>query len=263
MSTATSSNSSESALSGSDEPTPTAAVLLIGNELLSGRTQDTNLAYMAKGLAAHGIRLRETRIIPDDPAVIINTVNTLRAAYTSVFTTGGIGPTHDDITADCIASAFGVDIDIHPEAEARLMAYWAERGVEPNDDRLRMARIPHGATLIDNPVSVAPGFQVENVYVMAGVPRIMQAMFDSVLPHLQHGDVIDSISVLCNLGEGTIAAPLRELQAQFPNVDLGSYPGKMDEKYSVTLVARSANTDELKNVEQALHGLVEQLGGKP
>jgi len=246
-----------------DSASPTAAVLLIGNELLSGRTQDTNLAYMAKGLAAHGIRLRESRVIPDEPSVIINTVNELRHLHTSVFTTGGIGPTHDDITADCIASAFGVDIGIHEAAQNRLLAYWAERDIEPNDDRLRMARIPVGAQLIDNPVSVAPGFRMKNVYVMAGVPRIMQAMFDSVLPELQHGAIIDSVSVMCDLGEGTIAGPLRALQAQYPKVDLGSYPGKKHGKFSVMLVARSADTSELEKVKKALHDLVINAGGSP
>lgn len=248
---------------------PTAAVLLIGNELLSGRTQDTNLAYMAKGLSAHGIQLRQARIIPDEPSEIVDTVNTMRAAYTYVFTTGGIGPTHDDITADCIASAFGAGIDINLEAKQRLLDYWDKRGIEPNDDRLRMARIPNGAELIDNPISAAPGFRLDNVYVMAGVPKIMQAMFDSILPALQRGPVIDSVSVLCDLGEGTIAAPLRELQSRFPLVDLGSYPGKMpgdlssqqQKKFSVTLVARSSDQDELVKVEQALIELVANAGG--
>ncbi len=240
---------------------PTAAVLLIGNEILSGRTQDLNLAYMAKGLSDHGIRLSEARVIPDDESVIVNTLNTLRHANTYVFTTGGIGPTHDDITADCVAKAFNVGIDIHPEAQSILLSYWAERDVEPNADRLRMARIPDGASLIENPVSAAPGFCVENVYVMAGVPRIMQAMFDSVLPSLQRGAVINSVSVTCDLPEGTIASPLRALQAQFPDVDLGSYPGKLDGKYKVSLVGRSSDADQLQRVEQALHRLVESAGG--
>ena len=240
---------------------PTAAVLLIGNEILSGRTQDLNLAYMAKGLSDHGIRLSEARVIPDDESVIVDTLNTLRRANTYVFTTGGIGPTHDDITADCVANAFNIGIDIHPEAQNILLAYWAERDVEPNADRLRMARIPDGASLIDNPVSAAPGFCVENVYVMAGVPRIMQAMFDSVLPGLQRGEVISSVSVTCDLPEGTIASPLRALQEQFPDVDLGSYPGKLAGKYKVSLVGRSSDADQLQQVEQALYRLVETAGG--
>ena len=239
----------------------TAAVLVIGNEILSGRTQDINISYMAKGFTGHGIRLAEARIIPDIDSVIIDTVNALRTTNSYVFTTGGIGPTHDDITADCIAKAFDVGIDIHPEAEKRLLTYWQERDIKPNADRLRMARIPHGAQLIDNPVSAAPGFAIDNVYVMAGVPRIMQAMFDSILPTLRQGAVIESVSVLCNLGEGTIAAPLRELQARFPDVDLGSYPGQMDGKFRVALVARSADTEQLTKMDTLLRNLVIGAGG--
>ena len=241
--------------------TVTAAVLVIGNEILSGRTQDINIAYMAKGLAGHGIRLSEARIIPDIESVIVDTVNILRAEHDYVFTTGGIGPTHDDITADCIARAFGVDIDIHAEAEKRLLAYWKERDIQPNQDRMRMARIPHGAQLIDNPVSVAPGFQQENVYVMAGVPRIMQAMFDSILPTLKQSAVIESISVMCDLGEGDIATPLRALQGRFPDVDLGSYPGRMDGKFRVTLVGRSTDKELLALIDLQLRELVIKAGG--
>ncbi len=240
---------------------PTAAVLLIGNELLSGRTQDTNLAFMAKALSARGIRLNQARIIPDDETVIVDTLNSLRASSTYVFTTGGIGPTHDDITADCVAKAFQVAIDIHPEAQSRLLSYWSQRGIEPNEDRLRMARIPHGGELIDNPVSVAPGFRIDNVFVLAGVPRIMQAMFNSVLPDLQCGPIIDSVSIKCNLGEGTIAAPLRALQSSFPDVDLGSYPGGVENAF-LTLVARSDNEEKLSEAQQALCKLVESVGGK-
>lgn len=245
----------------SKSASPTAAILLIGSELLSGRTQDINLAFMAKALAAHGIRLNQARIIPDDEAVIVDTVNTLRTESTYVFTTGGIGPTHDDITADCIAKAFQVGIGIHPEAKARLLSYWSQRDIEPNEDRLRMARIPEGGELIDNPVSAAPGFRVDNVYVLAGVPRIMQAMFNSILPELQRGLVIDSVSVKCNLGEGTIAAPLRDLQSRFPDVDLGSYPGGKENAF-LTLVARSDDQAQLAEVQQALNKLIEGVGGK-
>jgi len=217
---------------------------------------------MATRLAAHGIRVSESRIIPDDESVIVETLNVLRLNNTYVFTTGGIGPTHDDITADCIAKAFDVSIDIHAEAEKRLLAYWVQREIEPNDDRLRMARIPEGASLVDNPVSVAPGFCIENVYVFAGVPRIMQAMFDSVLPTLERGAVIGSVSVRCNLGEGTIASPLRELQAHYPDVDLGSYPGRVDGQYMVNLVARSVDDEQLKKVEKELITLVNNAGGQ-
>jgi molybdenum cofactor synthesis domain-containing protein len=240
---------------------PTAAVILIGNELLSGRTQDTNLQYIASQLCSHGITLRETRVIPDDHAVVVSTLNTLREAHDYVFTTGGIGPTHDDITADCVADAFGVALPVHPEAKQRLLDYFKQRDIEPNEDRLRMARIPDGGVLIDNPVSVAPGFRVDNVFVMAGVPRIMQAMFDSILPSLAKGPAIESISVTCNLGEGTLAAPLRKLQDQYPMLEIGSYPGKFSDKPRVMLVARGTDADALANVEQALIDMIPQLGG--
>ncbi|MEE9335239.1 MAG: competence/damage-inducible protein A [Granulosicoccaceae bacterium] len=250
-------------LSTQDKTTsaPTAAVILIGNELLSGRTQDINLQYIASKLVEHGITLRETRIIPDDEAVVVEAVNSLRKAYDYVFTTGGIGPTHDDITADCIASAFGVALPIHPLAEQLLLAYFKERDIQPNEDRLRMARIPEGGKLIDNPVSAAPGFNIGNVFVMAGVPRIMQAMFDSILPSLRKGPAIQSVSVTCNLGEGTLAAPLRELQAKYPMLDLGSYPGKFEGVSRVMLVARGTDVDAMSQIEDALKSLITTLGG--
>jgi len=244
------------------ESTPTAAVILIGNELLSGRTQDINLQYIASKLAGHGITLRETRVIPDDEAVVVEAVNTLRHANDYVFTTGGIGPTHDDITADCIAKAFGVALPRHPVAEEMLLAFFKEREIEPNEDRLRMARIPEGGTLIDNPISVAPGFNIGNVFVMAGVPRIMQAMFDSILPSLRKGPVIQSVSVTCDLGEGTLAAPLRQLQTHYPMLDLGSYPGKFEGAPRVMLVARGTDEHAMAKIEEALRSMVIALGGK-
>ena len=238
---------------------PTAAVLLIGNELLSGRTQDTNLAYIAKRMVEKGIRMREARVISDTPDVIVNTLNELRQRYTYVFTTGGIGPTHDDITADCVAEAFNVPLPIHAEAKAILLAYFAERQVEVNDDRLRMARIPEGASLVENSVSAAPGFQIQNVFVFAGVPRIMQAMLDSVLPRLDEGKVLHSVTVLCQLGEGTIASELRNLQARYPDVDIGSYPGKMQDNYRLSLVARGADESQLEHIKVELERLIAQL----
>ncbi len=253
----------KTSLSTQDNTTraPTAAVILIGNELLSGRTQDINLQYIANKLATHGITLRETRIIPDDEAVVVEAVNVLRNANDYVFTTGGIGPTHDDITADCISSAFGVALPIHPVAEQLLLAFFQERDIEPNEDRMRMARIPEGGKLIDNPISAAPGFNIGNVFVLAGVPRIMQAMFDSILPSLRKGPVIQSVSVTCNLGEGTLAAPLRELQARYPMLDLGSYPGKFDGAPRVMLVARGTDIDAMSQIEEELKKLVASLGG--
>jgi molybdenum cofactor synthesis domain-containing protein len=240
---------------------PTAAVLLIGNELLSGRTQDTNLAWIAGKMVAQGIRLLEARVIADIPDDIVKAVNELRARYTYVFTTGGIGPTHDDITADCIAQAFGVDLPINEQAKSILLEYFKARDIEPNADRLRMARIPVGASLVDNSVSAAPGFRMENVFVFAGVPRIMQAMLESVLPQLGTGPIVHSVSVACNLGEGTLAAALRSLQECHPAVDLGSYPGKTGELSKVSLVARGTDVEELETVRQALQQMIVELGG--
>lgn len=239
----------------------TAAVVLIGNELLSGRTQDTNLSYIAKGLVTKGIRVVESRVIPDDHDHIVTVINELRKKYTYVFTTGGIGPTHDDITADCVADAFSVNLPIHPEAKQLLLNYFDKRGIEVNDDRLRMARIPDGASLIDNPVSIAPGFRLHNVFVFAGVPKIMQAMFENVLPTLETGEVINSVSIRCNLGEGTIASPLRAIQADYPNVDIGSYPGNTERGYFVTVVARSTNESLLKAVAERVTQAILDKGG--
>lgn len=242
--------------------TPTAALILIGNELLSGRTQDKNLAFIGGRLAARGIVLSEARVIADVHEVVKQTINTLRAQHTYVFTTGGIGPTHDDITADCVADAFGVELPIHPDAEERLRAYFASRDIEPNADRMRMARIPQGASLIDNPVSIAPGFQMDNVIVMAGVPRIMQAMFANVEPTLVLGPSIESVSVVCDLGEGTFAGALRELQEHYPALDLGSYPISVQNGKSVALVAKGQDTEQLVEVRNQLIAMVAALGGQ-
>lgn len=241
---------------------PTAAMLLIGNELLSGRTQDTNLAWLAGKMVERGIRLLEARVIADIPEDIVKGVNELRARYTYVFTTGGIGPTHDDITADCVAQAFGVELPVNEEAKNILLEYYKTRDIDMNADRLRMARVPVGASLIDNPVSAAPGFRIENVFVFAGVPRIMQAMLDAVLPQLGTGPVVHSISVTCDLAEGTLASALRALQQQHPDVDLGSYPGKSGELSKVSLVARGTNVEELGTVRRALRQMIADLGGR-
>jgi len=241
---------------------PTAALLLIGNELLSGRTQDKNLAFIGERLAARGIVLAEARVIADVPEVIVSTLNALRDQFTFVFTTGGIGPTHDDITADCVAKAFGVDLPIHPEAEQRLLAYFEGRNIEANADRMRMARIPVGGKLIDNPVSVAPGFSIENVYVMAGVPRIMQAMFENIEPTLPLGQRFDSVTVLCDLGEGTFAGALRDLQEKYTHLDLGSYPISAEQGVRVALVAKGQDKSALADVDADLQSMVTRLGGQ-
>lgn len=247
-------------MSQNDSANPTAAMLIIGNEILSGRTQDRNLAHIAQRLGSRGIQLAEARVVADVPSVIIDAVRQLSRSHDLVFTSGGIGPTHDDITADCIAEAFGVGIDIHDEARDRLARFCEQRGIELNASRLRMARIPAGASLIDNPVSAAPGFIIENVHVMAGVPRIFSEMLAGVLPSLPVGTQIESVSVaVLGLGEGDIAAPLRDLQQRWPAVDIGSYPGRVDGRSRVELVARSTDAEALAELHAALQTLMTEL----
>lgn len=218
----------------------TAALIIIGNEILSGRTQDANLSYLGKKLAECGIQFSEARVIPDIEQRIIDTVNDMRRTFDYVFTTGGIGPTHDDITAPCIAKAFGVDCIIDPEAKRRLEAFYKDRQ-DLNEARLQMARVPEGASLVDNPVSAAPGFMMENVITMAGVPRIMQAMLDFVLPMLEHGVPLEQRSVVLGVGEGTFAASLRALQEQHPDCDFGSYPFQSKGRFGTSIVVRGLN----------------------
>lgn len=203
---------------------PTAAMLVIGDEILSGRTREGNAHHLAGELTRHGIRLAEVRVVPDVTARIVSALNDLRVAHDHVFTSGGIGPTHDDITADAVAAAFGVPIDVRADALALLKAHYARTGGELNAARLRMARIPEGASLIDNPVSTAPGFTIGNVHVMAGVPNIFQAMVVSVLPTLAGGPPILSQTLALPLPEGDIAAPLGDMAAAYPDLSFGSYP---------------------------------------
>jgi molybdopterin-biosynthesis enzyme MoeA-like protein len=217
----------------------TAALLVIGNEILSGRTKDKNIGFIASHCTGIGIRLMEVRVVADDETAIISAVNALRNAYTYVFTTGGIGPTHDDITAGCIARAFGVPIDIDPRAVALMRERYAEADLTPT--RLRMARIPAGAELIENSVSKAPGFTIGNVIVMAGVPAIMQAMLLAVTPSLKTGAKLLSESIRVNAPEGRIAVPLAEAQRAFPDVAMGSYPFFEDGRYGTNLVLTSAD----------------------
>src|SRR5690349_17830061 len=216
---------------------PTAALIVIGNEVLSGRTQDVNVKYIGSRLSEIGIPLREVRIVPDEPGMIITAVNEMRPRYDHVFTTGGIGPTHDDITSECIAAAFGVPWEPHPEAWDRM-----ERSYKPgefNAARQRMATMPRGATLIDNAMSVAPGFQIGNVYVMAGVPRVMQSMFEWLAPRLKGGKPIVSRSVhVPGLAEGMSAAPLGGVRAKYPELDIGSYPFYRPTGNGVAIVAK-------------------------
>jgi molybdenum cofactor synthesis domain-containing protein len=241
------------------ENQPTAAVLLIGDEILSGRTKDKNLGFLADYLTALGIDLKEARIVADVEAEIVAAVNALRSRYTYVFTTGGIGPTHDDITADAMARAFGVPIGHDPEAVEILMAYFKANGREPNEARMRMARIPEGATLIANPVSAAPGFQIGNVFVMAGVPRIMNAMMDDVAPRLSRGVPMQSRSIEFLGGEGDAARPLGEIQKQFPAVVIGSYPFQTPEGFGTNLVLRSRDPAALDGARDAVVAMARQL----
>lgn len=220
---------------------PTAAILVIGDEILSGRTQDTNTHFLAGELTAKGIDLMEVRVVSDDKKAIVDALNALRKTYDSVFTSGGIGPTHDDITADAIAAAFDVDIDIRADARAILEAQYKEMGTQINAARLRMARIPDGATLIENPVSGAPGFTMENVHVMAGVPSVFRAMVASVLSSLTGGAPLQSKSIRIDRGEGDIAGPLAELAAQYPDLSIGSYPYQHEGVYGASIVIRGAD----------------------
>ena len=222
-------------------PNPTAAMLVIGDEILSGRTRDSNMHHLAGQLTEAGIDLAEARMVADVPAAIIGAVKALAGQYDHVFTSGGIGPTHDDITADCIAQAFGRSIDVRDDARAILAEHYKRSGTELNEARLRMARIPDGAALIDNPVSAAPGFQVENVYVMAGVPSVFHAMLASVLPTLTGGAPLISKTLRVDRGEGDIAGPLGALAQAFPDLSMGSYPFQKDGKYGAHLVIRGTD----------------------
>ncbi|MEM0987058.1 MAG: molybdopterin-binding protein [Pseudomonadota bacterium] len=249
----------------STRPSPTAAVLLIGDELLSGRTRDINLQQIASFLAPLGIPVKETRIVSDDQPAIVSAVNALRAAYTYVFTTGGIGPTHDDITADAIAAAFGVGISEHPEVMAFLTQRYAEMKTEFTQARRRMARIPHGASLVANPVSGAPGFQMENVFTLAGVPSIAFGMLQDIGHRLESGAVIGSVTVRGRgLREGDIAEALGRLDEAMPEVSLGSYPWfrSLDDS-GVQIVARSTDGDALTKAEAAIRDMVTAAGVTP
>jgi molybdenum cofactor synthesis domain-containing protein len=206
------------------ESIPTAAIIVIGDEILSGRTKDKNIGWLADQLSAMGVQLAEARVISDKKSVIINAVQTLSNAYDLVFTSGGIGPTHDDITTDAVAAAFNVPVIRHPEAERRLIAHYKNTDLEFNEARQKMANIPDTATLIDNPLSAAPGFIIGNVYVLPGVPTILQAMFEGVKGKLPGGVVMTRITVQCSTGEGNIATILADVETQYDGVSIGSYP---------------------------------------
>ncbi len=236
---------------------PTAAMLVIGDEILSGRTRDSNMHFLAGELTRHGINLSEVRVVSDDVDAIIHAVQALSEGFDHVFTSGGIGPTHDDITADCIAKAFGRAIDVREDARALLQAHYDRSGQELNAARLRMARIPEGAALIDNPVSTAPGFTVENVHVMAGVPSVFQAMVASVLPTLTGGAPLMSQTLRVMRGEGDIADTLSTVAAAFPDVSIGCYPFQKDGAYGANVVVRASDGARL---DAAMTQLARDLG---
>ena len=241
---------------------PTACLLVIGNEVLSGRTQDANIRFLAVRLGEIGIPLREVRVIPDVVETIVATVNEVRARFDHVFTTGGIGPTHDDITSECVAAAFGVAWEPHAEAWARMERHY--KPGEFNAARQRMATMPRGATLIDNAISIAPGYTIGNVHVMAGVPRIMQAMFDSLAPRLAGGPpiVMGAVHAL-GLAEGRIAAGLEAIQGRYPALDLGSYPYYRGDGNGVALVAKGNDPVVVATVIAEVTALIAGLGYAP
>jgi molybdenum cofactor synthesis domain-containing protein len=241
--------------------TVTACLIVIGNEILSGRTKDANLAFLAVNLNETGVRLMEARVIPDIESTIIATVNECRAKFDYVITTGGIGPTHDDITADCIAKAFGVALLEHPEAVSRLEKHYGDPALF-TPARRRMARVPEGGILIDNPVSVAPGFQIGNVFVLAGIPMIVEAMFKSFKHRLVGGRPMLSRTVRVNLPEGAIAEPLQALQTRYGDLEIGSYPSFRQGKVSVGLVLRGTETVRLDQAAAELIGILRGMGGE-
>ncbi|RRH78421.1 competence/damage-inducible protein A [Falsigemmobacter faecalis] len=234
---------------------PTAAMLVIGDEILSGRTRDANSYHLAGELTRHGIRLMEIRMVADEEADIVAALNALRDRWDHVFTSGGIGPTHDDITADAVAAAFGAGIDVREDARALLAAHYQRSGQELNAARLRMARIPEGASLIENPVSVAPGFTIGNVHVMAGVPNVFQAMVASVLPTLTGGEPLLSQSLSVLRGEGEIAEGFATLAAEYPDLSLGSYPFQRNGAYGTSLVIRGTDPVQLEAAMKKLTAL--------
>jgi len=243
--------------------TVTAAVIIIGDEILSGRTKDQNLGFLAEALNDVGVQLRECRVVADVEGEIVAAVNSLRARFDYVFTTGGIGPTHDDITADSIGAAFALEVDYNPAAMEILKAHYAHTGAELNEARMRMARTPSGAALVENPVSKAPGFRVENVYVLAGIPVVCQAMFHSLKHELVGGDPVRSVSIAVHLAEGTLAKGLTALQDKYPEVSLGSYPFHRDGRFGASIVARSQLGGKLAAAADDIRQLMRELGGEP
>jgi len=234
-----------------------AALIIIGNEILSGRTQDQNLSYLANWLNEIGIQLSEVRVIRDEEKVIVETVNYLSETYSYVFTTGGIGPTHDDITSLSIAKAFNVDLEVNDKALSILREYYKDS--ELTDARMKMTMIPRGAELVENPISKAPGFKMKNVFVMAGIPSIMQGMLEGARKHLKGGDIIKSTSFDVFTPESNVAEELAELQKNYPGVEIGSYPFSKEGKFGTSLVLRSKDEELLKKCELELLKIVEKF----
>ena len=243
------------------EKTVTACVVVIGNEILSGRTQDKNVSFLASRLNEVGVALREVRVIPDVSETIVQTVNECRSAFDYVFTTGGIGPTHDDITSDAVAKAFGVKNVLNEAARRILFDHYGDENI--NAARMRMAHAPEGAELIENPISKAPGYQIGNVFVLAGVPTIMQAMFESLRHRLVGGAPVLSRTIAAGLPEGRIAIGLGELQEAYPDVEMGSYPYFRSGIASCNLVLRSTDEGRLAQAADELRALVSDAGGNP
>ena len=237
------------------------SILIIGNEILTGRTQDTNTGWLAQQLLTKGVKLMEVRILPDIHDVIIKTVNEMRETFDYVMTTGGIGPTHDDITAECIAKAFETKLEKHEEAHKILFDYYGEE--EFTVARQKMAKIPVGATLINNPVSAAPGFAIENVFVMAGVPKIMRAMYDHVIEMIETGAPVLSNTISCNLPESIIAPDLSELQKSYPHIEMGSYPHYRGGVLGLSIVLRGTEEDDLDEATSKVIELVRIHGEEP
>lgn len=231
---------------------PTAAMLVIGDEILSGRTRDSNMHHLAGKLTEAGINLTEVRMVADDRTAIVEGVRALARKHDHLFTSGGIGPTHDDITADCVAEAMNASIDVRPDARAILQTHYDRQGIEMNEARLRMARIPEGATLIENPISAAPGFTIGNVHVMAGVPTIFEAMVSSILPTIAGGDPVLSENVRIDRAEGDIAARLSELAREFANLSFGSYPFRQDGQYGANVVIRGTEPQQINQAAAQL-----------
>ena len=240
---------------------PTAGVIIIGNEILSGKTQDTNLKFIGKRLAELGVRLERAVVIPDVEATIISTVNDYREQFSYVFTTGGIGPTHDDITSASIAKAFDVALVEDPEAVRRLQRNYSKDQL--SKARLKMASVPAGSELIDNPISQAPGFRMDNVFVLAGIPSVAQAMFDHVALQIEGGPAIVAQSVDGYLAESAIANQLSDIDARFPNVDIGCYPFFRDQRFGANVVARGTDAEAVGQVIDEVFAVMEELGGEP